>query len=78
MVCLRNHADVSNGVELSYTLSHGHCDGDRCGTDSMLIPSTIDARRARSLLRVVHFGLTAQAYGLRDVLPATVASSDSL
>jgi hypothetical protein len=25
-----NHADVSNGIELSYTLSHGHCDGDRC------------------------------------------------
>ena len=43
----------------------------------MLISSTVDARRTRSSLRVVHFGLTAQAYGLRDVLPATVASSDS-
>jgi hypothetical protein len=43
----------------------------------MLISSTVDARKAQSLLRVVHFGLSAQAYGLRDVPPATVASSDS-
>jgi hypothetical protein len=31
------------------------------GTDSMLTSSTVDSRRARSSLRVVHFEFTAQA-----------------
>jgi hypothetical protein len=36
-----SYADASNGIELSNTLCHGHCDGDRCGADSSPLSSAI-------------------------------------